>query len=154
MPVCASVQQRCFPCRPLKTVCTILTCAGSPRAYNIPDRFHPEEDGADPRTRQTVLQQHVEFFDYVSHGDKYSRLKTEQHTPCCALCGPCFWCVKCRHKTCRTGSIRVVHCAVCVLMQCLVVMIKACFASTQHTRCITDTVGTPCALQVATLLRW
>lgn len=39
---------------------------GSPRAYNIPDRYHPEEDGADPRVRQTVLQQHVEFFDYVS----------------------------------------------------------------------------------------
>lgn len=43
-----------------------LTAAGSPRAYNIPDRFHPEEDGAEPRVRQTVLQQHVEFFDYVS----------------------------------------------------------------------------------------
>jgi hypothetical protein len=39
---------------------------GSPRAYNIPDRFNVEEDGAEPRVRQTVLQQHVEFFDYVS----------------------------------------------------------------------------------------
>eukprot|EP00775_Hariotina_reticulata_P005542 gene5542-5778_t len=42
--------------------------SGSPRAYNIPDRFHPEEDGADPRVRQTVLQQHVEFFDYDKDG--------------------------------------------------------------------------------------
>ena len=40
---------------------------GTPRAFNIPDVEHPEEDGADPRTRQTVLQQHVEFFDYVSN---------------------------------------------------------------------------------------
>lgn len=52
--------------------CHTLPChpppPGSPRAYNIPDRFHPEEDGAEPRVRQTVLQQHVEFFDYV--GDR------------------------------------------------------------------------------------
>lgn len=46
----------------------IIPNPGSPRAYNIPDRFHPEEDGAEPRTRQTVLQQHVEFFDYDKDG--------------------------------------------------------------------------------------
>lgn len=46
----------------------ILPNPGSPRAYNIPDRFHPEEDGAEPRTKQTVLQQHVEFFDYDKDG--------------------------------------------------------------------------------------
>lgn len=44
---------------------------GSPRAYNIPDRYHPEEDGADPRVRQTVLQQHVESFDYVSGPERH-----------------------------------------------------------------------------------
>jgi hypothetical protein len=44
----------------------IVACAGSPRAYNTPDRFHQEEDGAEPRSRQTVLQQHVVCFDYVS----------------------------------------------------------------------------------------
>jgi peroxygenase len=46
----------------------IIPNPGSPRAYNIPDRFHPEEDGADPRVKQTVLQQHVEFFDYDKDG--------------------------------------------------------------------------------------
>lgn len=46
----------------------IIPNPGSPRAYNIPDRFHPEEDGAEPRVKQTVLQQHVEFFDYDKDG--------------------------------------------------------------------------------------
>lgn len=56
----------------LPPLCCLSAPAGSPRAYNIPDRFHPEEDGAEPRTRQTVLQQHVEFFDYVSRRTAHS----------------------------------------------------------------------------------
>lgn len=46
----------------------VIPNPGVPRAYNIPDKYHPEEDGAQPRTRQTVLQQHVEFFDYDKDG--------------------------------------------------------------------------------------
>ncbi|WIA08080.1 hypothetical protein OEZ86_010717 [Tetradesmus obliquus] len=47
----------------------VLPNPGSPRAYNVPDRLHPEEDGAaHSRDRLTVLQQHVEFFDYDKDG--------------------------------------------------------------------------------------
>lgn len=69
--------------------CLLPPCApGAPRAYNIPDRYHPEEDGAEPRAKLTVLQQHVEPF-----GEGYvwpcvwQPLFMVWHTPWKAFCG-------------------------------------------------------------------
>jgi hypothetical protein len=65
--------------------------AGSPRAYSIPDRFHPEDDGAPPRTRQTVLQQHVEFFDYDKDGVIWPwDTARGAASGCSAACPPCI----------------------------------------------------------------
>lgn len=66
MCVCVGCCSSSPPHTPTSPSTLHLLTTGSPRAYSIPDRYHPEEDGAEPRVKQTVLQQHVEFFDYVS----------------------------------------------------------------------------------------
>lgn len=73
------------------------TFSGMPRAYNITDRFHPEEDGAAPRVEQTVLQQHVEFFDYVSTWSKQLSGMWGMTTALQPACGPCMACKDLAH---------------------------------------------------------
>jgi peroxygenase len=73
----------------------VIPNPGMPRAYNIPDRYHPEEDGAEPRTRQTVLQQHVEFFDYDKDGiiwptDTYKGFRDIGYNPFISFLAPFF----------------------------------------------------------------
>lgn len=95
--VCSPSQHTPSPPAPVAPPLFSWLTTGMPRAYNITDRFHPEEDGAEPRVAQTVLQQHVEFFDYVSAPPR----------PCTRLleARPCATSLNCNPPGCAAASV-------------------------------------------------